>query len=79
MPDLFGRRCKPLPFRDLLPWADPYIAGLVERLRRHDGRLLAPGRTRGEAAPPLDVDPPGLAEHDPSEHWQLRRHDDELD
>ena len=26
-------------FADLVPWADPYIVGLVESLQRGDGRL----------------------------------------
>jgi len=28
-----GRDSRPLRARDLLPWADPYIAGLVQRLK----------------------------------------------
>jgi hypothetical protein len=43
-------------FRDLVPWADPYIAALVERLRRVaalEEELNAP-EVSGELPPPLD-------------------------
>src|ERR1700694_4806603 len=48
-------------FFDLIPWADPYIASLVEKLRHNEGRVLGEGmavqrRVRAEAPPPLDVD-----------------------
>lgn len=54
------RLTKPLALRELLPWADPYITSLVERLRREDRRRqivwsLESGE-RCEAPPPLDVD-----------------------
>jgi hypothetical protein len=56
MSDPFAGRAR--GFRDLVPWADPYIASLVEKLRQLaaleddvDSR-----RTRGELPPPLDND-----------------------
>lgn len=32
-----------LPFGDLVPWADPYIAALVEKVQRSGWPLLAGG------------------------------------
>jgi hypothetical protein len=46
-------------FVDLVPWADPYIAGLVEKLQMEGGTLLAQRNAastrksvRAEAPPP---------------------------
>jgi len=42
-------------FRDLVPWADPYIAALIENLRRSvasEDKLNA--EARNELPPPLD-------------------------
>jgi hypothetical protein len=45
-------------FRDLVPWADPYIAALVERLRRVAAveEALDSRDVTGELPPPLDKD-----------------------
>ena len=46
---------------DLVPWVDPYIVGLIEKVRRSDSHLLHGGNRFAlldEAAPPLDVDTP---------------------
>jgi hypothetical protein len=49
-------------FRDLVPWADPYIAALLEKLRRaadaeqHEAELK---RAAAELPPPLDKDDRG--------------------
>jgi len=47
---------------DLVPWADPYIVGLVESLKRGGGRLPRSERktacAQAEAAPPLYVERP---------------------
>gem|GEM_PF-4789455 len=61
MTDTYRRDLKPA-FQDLVPWADPYIASLVEKVRR-SGSLLkggAAGQLRNEAAPPLGTDSPDL-------------------
>ena len=42
-------------FVDMLPWADPYIASLVEKVQAEGGRLLGscnPALTRAECPPP---------------------------
>jgi len=67
MTDYSRTRVQPA-MQDLVPWADPYIAGLVEKLARSGGRLLesseSDGRRRAgersEMAPPFPdyVDPP---------------------
>ncbi len=48
-------------YLDLVPWVDPYIVGLIEKVRRSDSHLLL-GSSRfallDEAAPPLDIDTP---------------------
>jgi hypothetical protein len=49
-------------FRDLVPWADPYIAALLEKLRREaaDEELEAHARNAAcELPPPLDRDNAG--------------------
>jgi hypothetical protein len=46
-------------FRDLVPWADPYIAALLERLRRAAADEESEARARDAACelpPPLDTD-----------------------
>jgi hypothetical protein len=45
----------PYGFRDLVPWADPYIVELVRKLQRSSGELLAPAGfdVRDEVPPPL--------------------------
>jgi hypothetical protein len=42
-------------FRDLVPWADPYIVELVRKLQRSSDELQDPVRCglRGEVPPPL--------------------------
>mgnify|MGYP006952671988 CR=1 FL=1 len=40
-------------FADLVPWADPYIVGLVEKLRREE-RLERASQCRAEQSPPLN-------------------------
>jgi len=61
-------------FRDLVPWADPYITALIEKLRRTDDWSAderssddrnrdewsdSDGRLSSELPPPLDSDSPG--------------------
>jgi hypothetical protein len=41
-------------FCDLVPWADPYIAALVDKLRRSAELLEAQEDVLGELPPPLD-------------------------
>ncbi len=41
-------------FEDLVPWADPYIVALVEKVRRDEWRERAASNQRAEAPPPLD-------------------------
>ena len=44
-------------FQDLVPWADPYIAALIEKLRRaveFDSDFTLDGEATGELPPPLD-------------------------
>ena len=43
-------------FEDLVPWADPYIAALIEKLRRDHARGEEDEQAGmvGELAPPLD-------------------------
>ncbi len=50
--------CLPGPrgFGDLVPWADPYIATLLERFGRTAAREEQNNRLRGEVPPPLDND-----------------------
>ncbi len=47
-------------FHDFLPWADPYLTSLVEKVRSK-GRVLGEDgwqpNPRGDAAPPLNSDP----------------------
>jgi hypothetical protein len=52
-------------FRDLVPWADPYIASLVEKLRRTAAieEALSTSDARSELPPPLE-------EGDPRETWE---------
>jgi hypothetical protein len=82
MHDAFGRRPKPLPFRDLLPWADPYISGLIDRLRRHSERPWA--RPNPDDKPPQCEADPRLDELGPDyddlyfgDNWPLRTFDDD--
>jgi hypothetical protein len=52
-------------FRDLVPWADPYIAALIENLRRSAAQEDAlDSDPRNELPPPLDRD-------DSNENWQV--------
>ncbi len=46
----------PRGFNDLVPWADPYIATLLERLGHAAAREEQRHRLRGELPPPLDKD-----------------------
>ena len=50
--------------RDLLPWADPYIAGLVQRLKSE----IEAEYPRNEATPPLAV-PPMEFERPDNDTW----------
>ena len=52
-------------FRDLVPWADPYIAALVEKLRR--ASALADDLDASDAMNEL---PPPLGKDDRRETWQ---------
>lgn len=54
-------RARGLPgYTDLVPWADPYIASLVEKVQREGGRLLRKESPRAECPPPPlgDFSPP---------------------
>ncbi|MEX2113606.1 MAG: hypothetical protein WD845_10500 [Pirellulales bacterium] len=53
MSDSMGRR-PTTGFRELLPWADPYIASLIDKLRRSAGCDEVDFVPRGELEPPLD-------------------------
>ena len=46
-------------FRDLVPWADPYIAALIEKLRRSATLGVCDDEVVGELPPPLDSDDAG--------------------
>jgi hypothetical protein len=53
---------QPREFRDLVPWADPYIAALLEKLRQRavfEDELAA--RVSAELPPPLDKNDRGDA------------------
>jgi hypothetical protein len=52
-------------FRDLVPWADPYIASLVEKLRR-----LAAAEDESEARGARAEVPPPLDKNDRPQTWQ---------
>jgi hypothetical protein len=52
-------------FRDLVPWADPYIAALVENLRR-----LAEFEGDLDSAPARAELPPPLGKDDRPQTWQ---------
>ncbi len=57
-----SRRADPARgLRDLVPWADPYIAALIEKLRRSTESELYD--VRDELPPPLGSDTP---EQDPA-------------
>ncbi len=43
-------------FQDLMPWGDPYIVGLMDKLRRADAIEQAENRIVAELPPPLDND-----------------------
>jgi hypothetical protein len=49
----------PLPqvFQDLVPWGDPYVVGLIQKLQQSTGHRVQPAwpdvQLRGEAPPPL--------------------------
>ena len=65
MSDPFDPRMRGL--RDLVPWADPYIASLVEKFRQLAALEddVESGRSRGELPPPLDKnDRPGTWQAD---------------
>lgn len=54
-------------FRDLVPWADPYIAALLEKLRRAAAAEEFEARTSDPACelpPPLDT-------NDRGDRWQV--------
>jgi|EndMetStandDraft_5_1072996.scaffolds.fasta_scaffold444939_2 hypothetical protein len=56
-------------FSDLVPWADPYIASLVEKLQYEGGRLLAAGNRTVRAECP----PPPFTEFSPSRDFEWPR------
>ena len=71
------RRSSEPAFFDLIPWADPYIVSLIEKLRHGEGGLLGDAmavhrRVRAEAPPPLDVDFPTPGDG-PDDDWAQRR------
>jgi len=72
MRDPFGPR-PAAGFHDLVPWADPYIAALIEKLRQSDPRddasFLDPS---DELPPPLDSDRPEGDGWEPD--WSPRKH-----
>ncbi|MGD9723229.1 MAG: hypothetical protein AB7O59_17990 [Pirellulales bacterium] len=41
-------------FQELVPWADPYIAALIDKLRREDDWDRSERGPVGELPPPLD-------------------------
>ncbi len=47
----------PYVFQDLVPWGDPYIVGLIQKLQRTTGNRVEPAwpdsALRAEAPPPL--------------------------
>lgn len=45
-------------FEDLVPWADPYIVALVEKVRRDQRLERAAGSPWAELPPPLDSGDP---------------------
>jgi hypothetical protein len=47
-------------FEDLVPWADPYIVALVEKVRRDERLERSTSRQRAELPPPLDNGDPDL-------------------
>jgi hypothetical protein len=60
-------------FVDLVPWADPYIASLVEKVQSEGGRLFGtrgPQPARGECPPPTFTE---FSNPDRDFHWP--RHD----
>ena len=55
MSDTLGSRL-PQGFQDLVPWADPYIVALIEKLRRDQAEEAGLIDVVGELPPPLDND-----------------------
>ncbi len=53
MSDSMGHR-RTTGFQELLPWADPYIASLIDKLRRSAGCDGVDFVPRDEMEPPLD-------------------------
>ena len=53
MSEFNGRR-PATGFRELLPWADPYIASLIDKLRHSAGCDGVDFVPKNEAEPPLD-------------------------
>ena len=43
-------------FRDLMPWGDPYIVALMDKLRQADANEQADNDIAAELPPPLDSD-----------------------
>jgi hypothetical protein len=58
-------------FWDLVPWADPYIAALVEKLRRSAEELDQRAQPVNELEPPLDSHDSDRGEGWPSD-WAPR-------
>lgn len=72
MSDSYGPR-PPGGFRDLVPWGDPYIVALIEKLRRTDEFERASEReAASELPPPLDSDNPPGDDRWPTD-WPPRR------
>lgn len=70
MRDPFGPRPSP-GFHDLVPWADPYIAALIEKLRRDEADGEAFSDPRAELSPPLESQRPDGDDWRPD--WSVRR------
>jgi hypothetical protein len=70
MGDPFGPRPSP-GFHDLVPWADPYIVALIEKLQRDEADGEAFSDPRGELPPPLESQRP--ERDDGRADWSARR------
>lgn len=57
-------------FADLVPWADPYIASLVEKVQYEGGRLLS---GRNIATVRAECPPPAFPEFAPSRDFDWPR------
>jgi hypothetical protein len=66
MSDPFAPRTR--GFRDLVPWADPYIVALIEKLRRTDEFERGESGEVNELPPPLESD-----RERRDDHWPFDR------